>query len=267
MRSNASQDKLPLGYVLLVFVLAIPFWLFGWGKLPLPINLPVVALGTFVPAIAAAILCYRQNGMGGVKDLVKKAVDGRKTRNKLWYVPILLLVPSLLLLEYVVMRLIGLPLPDPILVPLELALPFFLMFFIGDAGEELGWTGYAIDPMQARWGAFRASLALGIVWAIWHLIPWVATGNSPSWIAAQAVNTVALRMLFVWLYNSAGKSVMAAILVHATTNVGEFLFPNYGSHYDPVVFAVLVWLVVMVLFLAIGTKTDSQYKATGAGVP
>jgi uncharacterized protein len=27
--------------------------------------------------------------------------------------------------------------------------------------------------------------------------------------------------------------VFAASLFHATSNVGQFSFPNYGSHYDP----------------------------------
>ncbi len=247
--TEALQDKLPLDYFLLVFVLAVPFWLFGWGKLPLPINLPIVALGTFVPAIAAAILCYRRDGINGVRELLEKALDYRKIKNKLWYIPMLFLIPSLLLLEYVIMRLTGLPLPDPIQIPFLLVPPFLLMFFIGDAGEELGWTGYAIDPMQNRWGAFKASLILGIVWAMWHLIPWVETGNSPTWILWQALGTIALRMLFVWFYNSTGKSVFAVILVHDTVNVSEFLFPNYGSHYDPFVFAILVWLTTIIVLV------------------
>ncbi len=47
--TNASQDKLPLDYFALVFILAVPFWLLGGGKLPLPFNLSVGALVTFAP--------------------------------------------------------------------------------------------------------------------------------------------------------------------------------------------------------------------------
>ena len=49
MKPDASRGKLPLDYFVLVFALAVPFWLFGGGRLPLPINLPVGALVTFVP--------------------------------------------------------------------------------------------------------------------------------------------------------------------------------------------------------------------------
>jgi membrane protease YdiL (CAAX protease family) len=41
---------------------------------------------------------------------------------------------------------------------------------IAALGEELGWSGYAIDPMQARWGALKASILLGIFWAVYHYI-------------------------------------------------------------------------------------------------
>ena len=40
------------------------------------------------------------------------------------------------------------------------ALVLALAFFVAALGEELGWSGYVIDPMQKRWGALRA----GIIW-------------------------------------------------------------------------------------------------------
>jgi hypothetical protein len=45
-------------YFLLVFVLAVPFWLWGGGKLPLPINLPAGALVALV--ISEPALCSHQ---------------------------------------------------------------------------------------------------------------------------------------------------------------------------------------------------------------
>ncbi len=45
---------------------------------------------------------------------------------------------------------------------------------------------------------------------------------------------VATRVLIVWIYSPSGKSVFAATLVHVMGNVNWSLFPNYGSHIDPV---------------------------------
>jgi hypothetical protein len=154
--------------------------LFGGDKLPLPINLPVSALVAFVPMIAASILSYQQSGFNGIQELLKKALDYKKIRNRIWYLPALLLAPLIYFLSYAVMRWTGSPLPDAIEIPLLMAPVLFVMYFIAAIGEELGWTGYAIDPMQNQWGAFKASLILGIVWAIWHSIAFVQTGNTAN---------------------------------------------------------------------------------------
>ena len=45
---------------------------------------------------------------------------------------------------------------------IALALVFFAVFFIGTVGEELGWQGYAYEPLAARHGALAASLGLGV---------------------------------------------------------------------------------------------------------
>jgi len=260
MRTNTSQEALPLNYFLLVLLLSVPIWLIGGNRLPLPINLPVSAVTTFIPAIAAAILCYRRSGSTGVKELLKKAWDFNKIKNKIWYLPALFLAPMIYLFSYVVIRLTGLPLPDPIIIPPLMVPAFFVIFLIGDMGEELGWSGYAIDPMQNRWGAVKASLILGVVWAIYHSVTFVQTHHTTSWIVWQCIKAVAMRMVIVWIYNKTGKSVSAANLYHATDNVSAFLFPNYGSHYNPFVTGTITWLVAAIVIVGWGTKT---FKISG----
>ena len=49
-------------------------------------------------------------------------------------------------------------------VPLvyALALPF------GPLGEELGWRGFALPRLLARFGPVTATLLLGCAWTFWH---------------------------------------------------------------------------------------------------
>jgi hypothetical protein len=163
MRNITSQDKLPLDYFLLVVVLSIPFWLLGESKLPLPINLPASAISTFVPMMAAVILSYRRSGSAGARELLMRIVDFKKIKNKIWYLPSLFLAPLIYVSSYAIMRSSGLPLPTEINVPLLMVPVFFVMFFIGDTGEELGWSGYAIDRMQKR----RHDQDVGVGWRLW----------------------------------------------------------------------------------------------------
>ena len=248
-------SRSPLAFILLVFALTLPFLAIGAVTgFELRPGLPVSALGAACPAVAALILVVRESGTAGVGELLKRSFDFRRIEAKIWYLPTLLLIPGLTLLAYVLMRVLGVPLPVPV-VPVLLVLTLFLTFFVGALGEELGWSGYAIDPLQHRWNALTAAIVLGSVWAVWHLVPWSQAGRSPEWIFWQCVSTVALRVLLVWIYNNTGRSVFAAALCHASVNVSAFVFPNYGSHYDPRFVGPITVVAAVVVTLLWGSRT------------
>jgi hypothetical protein len=150
MRTSSLLDKPLLEFFLLVFVLSVPFWLVDVLTQPpkgIPINLPVSSLMAFNPLLATTlILTYRYNKSAGIKELVKRAFDYRRIKKKKWYVPIILLMPAMLFLAFWIMYLTGVPLPEPD-IPILLAAILFPLFFISALGEEVGWLGYAIDPM------------------------------------------------------------------------------------------------------------------------
>jgi membrane protease YdiL (CAAX protease family) len=210
----------------------------------------------FCPLIAAAILTHREDGTEGVKELLGRAFDYERIRAKAWYLPIILLMPGVMALSYGLLRLMRFPLPAPQLPGLA-ALFMFLAFFVAALGEELGWTGYAIHPMQDRWNALQASIMLGLVWAVWHIIPFLQAHRSATWIAWQCLCLVASRVLKVWLYNSTGKSVFAVAACHAMQNVSWQLFPNQGSHYDPRMTGLIMALAAFIVTLVWEPRTRS----------
>jgi membrane protease YdiL (CAAX protease family) len=184
-------------FVLLVFVLSIAIWLVGGTRLPLPVNLPVSALTAFVPMIAASILSFRRQGSEGIKELFQMACDHRKISNKVWYFPIIFLAPFMYLLSLVVMWVMERPLPDPIQIPVLWLPGFIVLYLITGAGKELGWSGYATEPIQNRWGVLGAGFLLGIIWAIWHSIAFMQTGSAVEWVIWQSVKTIAMHMIIV----------------------------------------------------------------------
>jgi CAAX protease family protein len=266
MTMSAAVKKSSLTFFVLVYVLTLPFWLLGAlaGGLTkaLPINLPISALMFVCPIIAAVILTYREQKSRGVKQLLRRIFDYKRTKQKLWYVPAILLMPVIMVVSYGVMRLIGVPLPENPYIPFQAIPIFFLVFFIGALGEEVGWSGYAIDPLQDRWSALQASLIVGSVWAIWHVVPYIQAHNAPAWIAWQCLGTVGVRVIITWLYNNAGKSVFMAILFHDMLNVSQFLFPNYGSYYDPAITGILIIMTAAIVTFFWGAKTLARYTFT-----
>lgn len=242
------------------------FWLLGAvTKQMLPketsINLPISALMAFCPITAALIIVQRKYGSRGVKKLLKRSFDYKRIKKKIWYIPILLLMPVTMILANGVMN--GRPtIALAYQFPGAMVLGSSLLFFIAALAEEVGWSGYVLEPFQKRWDALTASLILGLAWAIWHVVPFIQTNNSANWIAWQSINLVVSRILMVWIYNNTGKSVFATILYHTMYNVSTLIFPNFGFIYDPVITTIILTAVALIVIFLWGPKTLTGYRYT-----
>ena len=168
---GTPAKKSPLKFFLLVYGLSIPLWMVETmvNVKGLPLDIPITdILAAFTPLIAACVLVYKEEGRGGIKKLLLRIFDFSRIKQKIWYVPIIFLPFLIYLLIYVVIRLLGLPIPSGFYISL-ISIPFlFMLFFVGAVAEEIGYMGYAVDPMQERFGALTASILIGIPWAVWH---------------------------------------------------------------------------------------------------
>jgi len=265
MNTNTLKNRSLLNFSLLEFVLSIPFWtlnaLAGAGVIP---NLQMLnATWSLTPMMAAVILIYRADGKAGVKALFMRCFDYKRIKSTIWYLPVLLLEPFIVFVQYGLAPLKGMPAPAPQftwLVPLA-----YIGFFIGVFAEELGWTGYALDPMQERWGALKSGIVLGIMWATFHAPVWVLVGASFYWAFWQFIYVVATRILFVWLYNNTGKSLFAIALVHPGMGIYWYLWPvsaNLGipSFYDPRNLALTAIVLAAIVTYLWGAKTLAQNR-------
>jgi uncharacterized protein len=261
----SARRRSPWIFFLLVFVLSVPFWLAGpladqLLQKAIPIDLPLSALQAVNPLIAASILVYGENGSEGVKRLLRRALDYGRIKRKVWYVPILCLWPTTMVLAYGSMYLAGAPLPDDPRFPMLILPLLFVVFLVSATVEQVGWQGYAIDRLQGRWNALEAGIIVGVVWAIWHVVPLMELRQTPTWIAWQCLGMVPFRILIVWIYNNTGRSVFAAIVFQATANVSQFSFPNYGSHYDPFVVGLILTFMAAIVTLVWGPETLARYR-------
>lgn len=95
------------------------------------------------------------------------------------------------------------------------------------AGEEIGWRGWLLPRLLDRTGPVRASLAVGLVWAIWHLPLWALPGDFHAAIPVSLffVQILAFSILYTWLWLNSGGSLIVAHVFHAASNTTLGILP------------------------------------------
>jgi uncharacterized protein len=104
---------------------------------------------------------------------------------------------------------------------------FLWVLVFSVAGEETGWRGYLLPRLLKRTGPVRASLVLGLVWALWHLPLWVMPGNFHAAIPMTLffAQILAVSVLYTWLWQASSGSLIVAHVFHAASNTTLGLLP------------------------------------------
>jgi uncharacterized protein len=262
-----STKKQPLKFFLLVFAISIPFWVIDTMihvKTSLMDFSIIDILAAFIPITVASILVYQEEGYVGIKTLFKRIFDFAIVTKKSWYLPIIFLPFFMYFLIYFIILVSGLPHSHTLNIPLK-SIPFlFLSFFIGAVCEETGYMGYAIEPMQSRFSALKASILVGIPWAVWHYPSIIQQGHGAVWIAWATIGTIAVRVLIVWIFNNTQKSLFACILFHTMMNLGRPLFPKDKIHNPlvdyPEIHYSLIAVVAVIVVLLWDAKTLAKFR-------
>ena len=251
----------PSIFFLLVFVLSVPFYLLGavGGRLPIVTAQPTSALMAFMPMIAALILVYRSTGLDGATNLLKRALDFERIRSMRWVLVAACLLPIVAVLQYGALQLTRTAMPTPQFSIAATPL-YFLMYFAGAIGEEIGWQGYAFPELRTRCSALIAAILLGAFWALWHVIPFFQIGRTADWIFWHCLSIVAFRVIIVWLFMNTGQSVFIAVLFHTMINLPWSLIENYGAFYDPFITFVLLLLVAGAIVVLWGPATLACFR-------
>lgn len=98
----------------------------------------------------------------------------------------------------------------------------------GQAGEEIGWRGYALPRLAARFGLARGSIMLGVIWAIWHL-PLFFLRQADTFgqsFPVYLLQVTALSVAIAWLYWRTNGSLLLTMLLHAAINNTKDIAPS-----------------------------------------
>ena len=193
--------------------------------------------GGLGPALAEVLLLWRERDPEAWRDYWQRVFDVRRIPAR-WYLVIFLTVPALSALAVGMDLLLGGAPPSLEELRSLVAQPWTLLSFVvfmlvfGPVPEELGWRGYALDGLQARFSALSASLILGAGWTLWHFPLFFMRGTfqhelgfGSSGFLWFCVGTVVTSVAFTWIYNNAGRSTLSAILFHFMQNVTGELVP------------------------------------------
>ena len=231
------EHAFPTRYVVGTFAFTWTCWWLAaadeHGVIALPV--PLVLLGSVGPLVAALWATARDGGRAALRALLGRTVRWRVS--PIWYA-VALLGPGVVYLAAMALHVLagGRP-PDPrALVDTLPAAAAATVYFVVVAGlgEEVGWRGYALPALQARYGALLSSTILGVVWALWHLplffVPSVGSYSLvpfPLYLAYMIPFTI----LITWVFNSARGSVLIAMVLHGATNASGALMravPEYA---------------------------------------
>ncbi len=201
------------------------------GKAPTVPALAIVRgllllLGTFAPSLVALGLTARDNGIPGTQTLLRRLFEWRVRAR--WYLFAIGYMVAIKLTVALVHRVITGSWPRfgneawyVIVVAIVISTPV-------QAGEEIGWRGYALPRLAARFGFARASVLLGLIWACWHLplffLPGADTyGQS---FPVYVLQVTALSVAITWLYGHTNESLLLVMLMHSAVNNTKDIVPS-----------------------------------------
>ena len=269
---RATARAFPLKFVLVAFAFTWFFWLLAIlearGLISSP-PVPALFVGAFGPMVASVAITAQEDGRAGLRLLLSRVTRWRVA--PVWYA-VAILGPIALTLGTMVLNVVfGGRAPEFSAIvgalPTVVVLTLYMLVQVG-IGEEVGWRGYALPRLQSGYSALFSSVILGALWTLWHLPlffnPDTSYSNTPFW--AFLVFLVPFAILYTWVLNGTGGSVLVVMVLHAVTNasVGTLLrtIPEAASAFGNtevyLVQAALLWVAAIALVLVYGAANLSR---------
>lgn len=209
-------------------------------------------LAAYGPMLSALILTGLRRGWDGLRELL-----GRMTKWKVnpgWWVAALAPLGLYLLVGMALWLIQGQRLDLTTMGQLDYlqalglaALPLWILTF--GIGEEIGWRGFALPELQKDHSPLFATFILWIFWALWHL-PLFFYSYPAAIIPGFLIGLLSGAIIFTWLYNSTGGSILMVALWHGAFNFTTACTSCKTGTAAAVISAlVMVWAVLAAMLL------------------
>ncbi|GMG86634.1 type II CAAX endopeptidase family protein [Biformimicrobium ophioploci] len=240
-------------FFLLSFLIAWAVWIpILLGLLPAAL----VPFGFLGPIVAATTLTARNSGKAGLKSLYAGLL--RFKVSWVWYIAILTPAAITTVTHLVFSFFFGFE----SFIGLDKIVISYLVIAVFLILEEVGWRGYALPRLLNGHSALKASLILGVVWAVWHFPFWsiipIAGAPEPFFLfyITGTMGAVCMAVVLTWIYKNTGRSIALATLCHASFNatVGAITFDKSVAIYHNLILVVVAVLVAVLLVAIFGGK-------------
>jgi uncharacterized protein len=272
---NMARRHPLTSFFALTYAVAWSFWIplvILRDRLPGPLGFVLVLVGSLVPSTVAVLLIAILHGKRGVRNLLGRLLRWRIGLR--WYL-VLLVLPMLVPCALGLSVLLGGSAPRvDATIPIVLVMFVFSIFPGSALGEELGWRGFALPHLQTDRSALGASLVLGAIWGAWHLPLWLTgTESHPlSLFPAFVFTVIAASVIYTWMYNSTGGSLLIIVLFHAASNLPlTLLITPLGSKMTQpfLIYVALMVATAVAVVLATGaahlSRTHQKQVANAVG--
>ncbi|HEV7484866.1 MAG TPA: type II CAAX endopeptidase family protein [Thermoanaerobaculia bacterium] len=218
---------------------------------------PILFLGIFAPSIVALSLTARARGTGGVLALLRRLVQADVGAR--WYFFAIGYMVSVKLIVALLHRIFlgAWPRFGGEAWYVMLAATIGSTIIGGQAGEEIGWRGFALPRLASRFGYGAGSIILGVIWALWHL-PLFFVREADTYgqsFLLYTLQVTAISVAIAFLYQRTNGSLLLTMLMHSAINQTKDIVPSQldgATNSFTFSASVVGWLTVGVLWSGAG---------------
>lgn len=208
---------------------------------------PLFLLGVFAPGLVALAFTAQAEGRAGVTRLLARIGHWRVSAR--WYLFAISYFAVLKLAAAIVHRVVTNEWPRFGGTPVALILVGIAISTWAQAGEEVGWRGYALPRLAQPLGLGGASLVIGVIWASWHLPLFVLpdSGSTGQSFPAYLLQVMAMSVAVTFLYWKTDGSLLLAMVMHAAVNNTTGIVPAaVGGAITPIALggSLIAWATV-----------------------
>ncbi len=213
--------------------------------------------------LSAIVLTFKEKDKAHRKDFWLRIIDFRRIR-PVWILIIFVTVPLISILAALTYNIFSGQPNYPFYRSFDIifetshdiAISIGSFSFFGPLPEELGWRGFALDRLQARWNGVVSSMIFGsncgrlaysFVFSFREAIK-MAFGFGTAGFWLYLVGVFPETIIMTWIFNNTKRSTLSAIFFHFMINfTGQFIDLTHGLAPYRLVWSSVVALVIILI--------------------